>query len=290
MREDNPLTSRVMANRLWQQHFGRGIVETPSDFGILGASPTHPELLDWLAAELRFRGWSLKGLHRSIVCSATYRQVSVLASDEEATAQHVASDLYARFPRRRLDGEAIRDALLSAADLLTTERGGPGVMPPLPEELVGTLLKGQWKASDREADHYRRSIYVFARRNLRYPIFEAFDRPDGNASCALRSRSTTAPQSLVLLNSELSLLAARHLAARVVNVSDEPARQIEGLYKIVYGRGPSAAELDRLLAFVAQQRERSPDGIASIERASADAAMVDVCIALFNTSEFLYID
>src|SRR5207249_8142149 len=103
--------------------------------------------------------------------------------------------LYSHFPRRRLEGEAIRDAMLAAAGLLTSERGGPGVMPPLPEELLGTLLKGQWTTSKREADHYKRSIYVFARRNLRLPVFEAFDRPDGNATCPIRTRSTTAPQS-----------------------------------------------------------------------------------------------
>lgn len=302
MREDNPLPSRVIVNRLWQHHFGRGIVETPSDFGLLGAAPTHPELLDWLAAELRFRDWSLKALHRSIVCSATYRQASVAASDANTAEQKAASDLYARFLRRRLDGEAIRDALLSAADLLTTERGGPGVMPPLPEELVGTLLKGQWKASGREADHYRRSVYVFARRNLRYPIFEAFDRPDGNASCALRSRSTTAPQSLVLLNSELSLLVARHLAARVMSESDQPAEQIEGLYRLAYGRAPMASESERLTAFLAQQRARlSAEGAPPNESAlpvnagdAADpyhgAAMVDACLAIVNNSEFLYVD
>jgi hypothetical protein len=284
-RDDNPLTSRVMANRMWQHHFGRGIVETPSDFGVLGAAPTHPELLDWLARELRMRDWSLKSSHRTIVCSATYRQASVLASGKPVDEQKANTEFYARFPRRRLDGEAIRDALLSAADLLTTERGGPGVMPPLPEELVGTLLKGQWKASEREADHYRRSIYVFARRNLRYPVFEAFDRPDGNASCALRSRSTTAPQSLVLLNSELSLLAARQLAARVMSASDEPAEQIERLYRLCYGRAPTAGESERLIAFVAQQRERQLD-----DNDSTDAALIDACLALFNSSEFLYID
>src|SRR6059058_3177498 len=147
-----------------------------------------------------------------IVSSATYRQ-EVNASNATGTDH----DLYSRYPRRRLEGEAIRDAMLSAAGLLTSERGGPGVMPPLPEELIGTLLKGQWTTSKREADHYKRSIYVFARRNLRLPIFEAFDRPDGNATCPLRNRSTTAPQSLLLFNSEFSLLAARHLAGRVLS-------------------------------------------------------------------------
>ena len=225
---DNPLTARVMANRLWQHHFGRGILETPSDVGLINAGPTHPKLLDWLATELRDRGWRLKRMHRAIVGSATYQQA--------ATA-------------RRLDGEAIRDAMLSAAGLLTSDRGGPGVMPPLPPELVGTLLKDQWKASPREADHYRRSIYVFARRNLRYPIFEAFDRPDANASCSVRNRSTTAPQSLVLLNSEFSLMAARHLAGRVLKNQEpknqEPSGQFEQLYLLTLGAGRQRAKRPR---------------------------------------------
>ena len=203
--DENPLTSRVMVNRLWQHHFGRGIFDTPSDVGVINAGPTHPELLDWLAAELREGGWGLKRMQRRMVNSASYRQAAA---------------------PRRLDGEAIRDAMLSSAGLLVSDYGGPGVMPPLPPELTGTLLKGQWIESPEEADHYRRSLYIFARRNLRYPIFEAFDRPDANASCAVRGRSTTAPQSLLLFNSEFSLLAARHLAGRVLK-HKEPASQIE---------------------------------------------------------------
>ena len=192
---NHPLTSRVMVNRLWQHHFGKGIVESPSDFGLMGSPPSNPELLDWLANELMTTGWSLKKLHREIVCSATYRQAS-------------------RKPRR-LEGEAIRDAMLAASGQLDFRRGGPGVMPPLPEELTKTLLPNQWKASENPADAARRSIYIFARRNLRYPLFEAFDRPDPNASCPLRGRSTTAPQSLLLFNSEFSLSCAKHLAVEV---------------------------------------------------------------------------
>src|SRR6059058_5633315 len=188
-----------------------------------------------------------------IVSSATYRQ-EVNASNATGTDH----DLYSRYPRQRLSGEAIRDAMLAAAGLLTSERGGPGVMPPMPEELLGTLLKGQWTTSKREADHHKRSIYVFARRNLRYPIFEAFDRPDGNASCPLRSRSTTAPQSLLLFNSEISLLAARHLAARVLN-SEQPTHQrteeanqaqVERLYAIALSRRPTADEAATLERFL----------------------------------------
>ena len=314
MHAGNPLTSRVVANRLWQHHFGRGICATPSDFGVMGGPVTHPELLDWLAVELREGGWEMKRVHRMIVGSATYRQISDFgfrisdskadASDNPQSAIHnpQLSDLYSRFPRRRLEGEAIRDAMLSAAGLLTGERGGPGVMPPLPPELVGTLLKDQWKTSPREADHYKRSVYVFARRNLRYPIFEAFDRPDANASCPARNRSTTAPQSLVMLNSEFSLLAARHLAGRVLAESDNPRGRVELLYVLAYSRLPAAAESYRLQGFLqdsqrqiaAEARPREqlalPPALPPSADPAAAAALVDAALALLNASEFLYID
>jgi len=325
MRADNPLTSRVMANRVWQGHFGRGLCTTPSDFGAMSGPVTHPELLDWLAVELRESGWGLKSLHRRIVASATYRESSVgdfglriadsSARDPAANPQSAIPNpqspdpeniLYSRFPRRRLEGEAIRDAMLSAAGLLTSERGGPGVMPPLPDELVGTLLKGQWTTSKREADHYKRSVYVFARRNLRYPIFEAFDRPDGNASCPIRNKSTTAPQSLQLFNSEFTLLAARRLAGTILNTegpkNQRTKEQIERLYQIALSRRPSDAEIAVIEAFLVQQRERLakenrpagelalPDPLPASVNPIADAALVDACLAVLNASEFIYVD
>jgi hypothetical protein len=228
-RPDHPLATRVAANRLWQQHFGQGLSRTPSDFGLIGEGPSHPELLDWLAGELPRRAWRQKDLHRLIVCSATYRQASrpggpnwpaeQAAAARESWRRSVAADpideLLARFPRRRLEGEAIRDAMLATSGSLSMRHGGPGVMPPLPAELVQTLLADHWKTSPDPEDHHRRSIYIFARRNLRFPVFEAFDRPDANASCARRNFSTTAPQSLLMLNSDFSLEMARGLSPRL---------------------------------------------------------------------------
>jgi len=315
---ENPLTSRVIANRLWQWHFGRGLCVTPSDFGVMGGRVTHPELLDWLAIELREHDWSMKDLHRLIVCSATYRQASqfnvqssTFKVDTESATLNLkpgtlnSSDddikLYSRFPRQRLSGEAIRDAMLASGGLITSERSGPGVMPPLPEELLGTLLKGQWTTSKREADHYRRSIYVFARRNLRYPIFEAFDRPDGNATCPIRNRSTTAPQSLLLFNSEFSLLTTRHLAGRLMTADSED-QQIQRLYQITLSRNPTAAETVMLKKFLADQRRRLaaearpppelalPASCTKSTDPYAAAALVDACLAILNTSEFMYVD
>lgn len=262
----HPLTSRVMANRVWQHHFGRGIVETPSDFGIMGSSPSHPELLDWLASELVGQGWSLKKLHRQILFSAAYRQSS-------------------RKPHR-LEGEALRDAMLASCGQLDFRRGGPGVMPPLPEELTKTLLPGQWKASSNPADSVRRSIYIFARRNLRYPLFEAFDRPDANASCPERSRSTTAPQSLLLFNSEFSLTCARGLAGEVLRVAPaDDSSRITAACRRVWGRSPTEHELKTFAAFLTRQ-----EALVRRDGAASDAALVDLCLALFNTNEFLYLD
>jgi Protein of unknown function (DUF1553). len=329
-----------MANRLWAWHFGQGLCQTPSDLGVMGGPLTHPELLDWLACELAEGGWSLKRLHRLIVTSATYRragQVVDAAAKSDAAAgtpppgrvQESATDQasllaallekdpdnawYGRFPRRRLEGETIRDAMLAAAGLLVHEVGGSGVMPPLPAELVGTLLKGQWTPSPRQADHYRRSIYLFARRNLRYPLFEAFDRPDANASCPLRGRSTIAPQALLMLNSDLSLTAAQHLAGRVLAESfaadEEPAgevparkRAIECAFRQVFARLPDADERAMVARFLDRQRQaRQQEGRPAEELAlpqpcppalapAEAAAWVDLCLALLNASEFMYVD
>ena len=203
----NPLTARVMVNRIWQQHFGRGLVATPGDLGVTGDRPTHPELLDWLAAEFVRSGWSVKKLHRLIVTSEAYQQSS---------AVHVAGDpdssLLASFPRRRLDGEAIRDAMLSASGLLNLKAGGPSVFPDLPAEVKPT----GWKVSVDPAERNRRSVYVAVRRNLRYPLFSLFDSPDRNETCSRRFVTTTAPQALTLLNDAIVLGYAKGLAGRVV--------------------------------------------------------------------------
>jgi len=317
IRPDHPLTARVMANRLWQFHFGEGLSRTPSDFGVMGDGPSHPELLDWLASELIAQSWSLKQLHRLMVTSATYRQAGRWTEPRDsAEASTTARELWeralsgdpenvwlSRFPRQRLSGEAIRDAMLASSETLCTERGGTGVMPPLPTEIVQTLLKDHWRVSPSEADHYRRSIYIFARRNLRYPVFEAFDRPDANASCPRRNRSTTAPQSLLLLNSDFSLDAARRLAGRVLKgnsgVTDATLREA---FHRALSRRPLTSELETLVAFHAQQAKsladeaRPPEALAlplphpaGVDVYSA-AALSDVCLALFNASEFIYID
>ncbi|HUG92926.1 MAG TPA: DUF1549 and DUF1553 domain-containing protein [Planctomycetaceae bacterium] len=327
-RPDNPLAARVLANRLWQHHFVRGLSDTPSDFGVVGDEPTHPELLDWLALEfvrrsdsqlatLNSQPWSFKRFHRLVVNTASYRQASrpsepgwaddvrQIAGERwrRAVAEDPDNELLSRMRRRRLDGEAIRDTLLAVSNRLCQRRGGPGVRPPLPEELVATLLKNQWSVTPDLEDHARRSIYLFVRRNLRYPLFEVFDGPDTNASCPRRNRSTIAPQALVLLNSELSLAAARGLAGRaLVEADGEVGAQIALCYRLVLGREPTAAERDLAVQFVrktARQlreegRERASLAVPARLPEATDiydaAALTGFCLALFNVNEFVYVE
>ncbi len=286
--EKNPLTSRVIVNRIWQGHFGLGLVENPSDLGVAAGGPTHPELVDWLATELRRNGWSLKAIHRVIVLSSTYQQRSNADAGDATWHQRLESDprnlLYSRFPRHRLEAEVIRDSMLASSGLLNLESGGEGVMPPLPEELLGTLLKGQWKTSENGADHFRRSVYVFARRNLRYPIFESFDRPDAGASCAKRDRSTTAIQALQMLNSQLSLECSSRLQERILkdsSISDQPHTrdgQIELLFRHVLSRRPTELEFKTLQEFFVTSS------------VSPQNSLLAACLAVFNANEFIYVD
>ena len=275
-RADNPLAARVIVNRIWQGHFGRGLVGTPSDFGVMGESPTHPELLDWLATELPRLGWSRKRLHRLIVTSTTYRQASRSAT---SLGKPGFSDsdgrLLSRFPRRRLDGEAIRDALLVASGQLNRHSGGLGFRPPLPNEVVRTLLKDQWPVTTNTAEHRRRSVYLFARRNLRYPLFEAFDKPDANASCPRRNISTIAPQSLLLLNGDDSVAAARRLAEMIERQSGtDHDSAIELVYRHILSRRPTNNERRAASEFLSDEQ----------------SSLADLCLALFNLNEFVTID
>jgi hypothetical protein len=274
-RPDHPLTARVMVNRLWQRHFGRGLVGSPSDFGLMGEAPSHPDLLDYLAIELVERGWSLKAIQRLIVTSATYRQAS---RNDEAAKADPDGRLLGLHPRRRLDGEAIRDALLAVSGRLNPAMGGPCVFPELPAELTKLSSKGKiWPTSPNEADRNRRSLYVFTRRNLRYPFFEAFDRPDTNASCPKRAVTTIAPQALSLLNGKLAADAARAMAAGVADdeAAGNPAARVDRAYRLALGRGPDAEEARISLAFL--------DG-------GDVTKLADLCLALLNVNEFVYVD
>ena len=272
VRPDHPLTSRVMVNRLWQAHFGRGIVSTPGDFGAMGEEPSHPELLDWLAVEFVAQGWSIKAMHRLIVTSATYRQ----GSRVEGASRKIDPDnaLLSHQARRRLEGEILRDSMLACSGKLNPAIGGPCIFPELPREL--TKLSGKsavWPVSPREADRDRRSLYVFLRRNLRFPLFEAFDKPDTNASCPKRAVTTIAPQALSLLNGALANQCAGSLAAKVEREAGRDlASRIDRTYRLALGRPPDAGE-----AKLASEYLR-------------EGTFADFCLALLNLNEFLYVD
>lgn len=288
-RDDHPLTSRVYANRVWQHHFGTGLSTTPSDFGYLGDEPEHLELLDFLATELVDSGWSRKHLDRMIVMSATYRQESRRVAEEggassegpQASPEVVdpQNRLWSHYPLRRLSGEQLRDALLATSGLLSHRSGGPGVRPPLPAEMVATLLPNQWNASPDLEQHHRRSIYLFSRRNLRFPLFEAFDRPDALTSCAARYESTTATQALVMQNSAFSLVVAERLAERCREAAPHGANhQVTWLTRQLYGRPPSDQEKRMMLDFLAA----APTDDAH--------ALTDLALVLICSNEFRYLD
>lgn len=293
----HPLTARSIVNRLWHHHFGRGLVATPNDFGVTGDRPTHPELLDYLATELVRRRWSLKGLHREIVLSATYRTQGFDADPDAdwkaLSAEDPENRLLGRFPRRRLEGEAIRDAMFAVSGALDHRHGGPGVMPPLPEELQRTLLKGQWQASEHPADHYRRSIYLFARRNLPYPFLSTFDRPVADTSCAARARSTTAPQALFLWNSAVTMEAAGRLARRLIDEHPEDVSgRIVEAYVRLFGRTPSDEELDEAVGFLRSRRAQPGGALPPDADAVVDdwLAFRELCRGLLNANPFVYVD
>ena len=294
---DNPLTARVMANRLWHYHFGQGIVRTPSDFGLMGERPTHPGLLDWLAAEFARQRWSLKAMHRLIMTSATYQQES--ARREGAAEADPLNRLLWRFPPQRLEGEVIRDSMLAVAGRLNGRVGGPSVFPALPAGAAEP--RGGWDPPEQQYRQDRRSVYVFVRRNARYPMLESFDLPDTHESCARRATTTTAPQALALLNSEHTLGWAQGLAGRVLAEAGlDRNGQIRTAFRLAYSREPDAWEKDTVLTFLDTQEsivaERAAAGEAlrlppampaSMSRAEG-AAMVDFCHMLLNSNEFVY--
>ena len=293
----NPLTARVIVNRVWQRLFGRGLVATPNDFGFRGAPPTHPELLDWLACEFRERGWSLKNLHRSILLSSAYRRSSVFTpvDDDEARPLDRDNDLLWRQNPRRLEAEAIRDSLLSVAGLLREDRGGPPRWPPVAEEILHAnpaIIEFQKEGADGRPqgwyaqpveETFVRSVYLVRKRSLPLPFLQPFDLPDGVSPCGRRDVTTVAPQSLNLLNDDLVIRAATALAERVrAEVGDDSGAWPAAAVRIVLQRGIEPEEE----AAAADLLRRH----ATIHDGAQVRALVDLCRALLNVNEFLHID
>ncbi len=271
---DHPLTARVMVNRVWQYHFGRGIVATANDFGVNGSPPTHPELLDYLANEFVAGGWRLKPLQRMILTSSTYRQASRVSPTDEGARKDPDDRLLGHFPRRRLEAEEVRDAMLAASGQLNPRAGGPSVVLPADPDLVKLLYDpAQWTVTADEREHRRRSVYLLAKRNLRLPFAEAFDQPDRLTSCPRRESSTHALQALELLNGKTANGLAEAFAARLEREAgaDSGAR-VELAYRLAAGRPPTARERELAVAFLAHQPLR------------------EFALAMFNLNAVLYVD
>ena len=270
----NPLTARVFVNRLWQQHFGQGLVDTPNDFGLAGSRPSHPELLDWLAAEFVRGGWSVKHLHRTVLLSAAYRQAVV---DPGSSSEAVG---FRRSPRR-LSAEQLRDALLATSGSLQLVSGGSPVWPDLPAEILqanpaflddnATRTKG-WYPSPRERQSVR-SVFLVQKRTVRVPFMETFDLPENSTSCARRTGSIVAPQALSLLHSPLAVEASQDLAKRVrQEAGNAPEAQVRHVFRITL------------------QREPKPDEREACLRLLHRRSLPELCRALINLNEFAYVD
>jgi mono/diheme cytochrome c family protein len=264
----NPLPARVTVNRLWQHHFGTGLVETENDFGTQGRPPSHPQLLDYLATEFVARGWSLKAMHRLIVTSATYRQAST--ARPELAVRDPANRLLARQNRLRLEAEVVRDVALSASGLLSDKIGGPTVYPPQPEGVYRfTQVPRDWKANVGP-DRYRRGLYIHFWRSAPYPALLVFDAPDSTTTCTRRNRSNTPLQALTLLNDEAFFEFAQGLAARILHEGPpDDAGRLRYAFRICLTRPPAAREesrLARLLAEVRAGADNDRDAWATVAR------------------------
>ena len=288
---ENPLTARVAVNRIWQEYFGVGIVETENDFGTQGSPPTHPELLDWLAVEFMERGWSRKAIHRQILNSAVYRQSSHART--ELQERDPRNRLLARQDRLRLDAEIVRDVGLSVSGLLTPTIGGPGAYPPQPETaMLASQVKKSWEPSEGEG-RYRRGMYTFFWRVTPHPALMVFDRPDSNIACTRRTRSNTPLQALTLLNDTAFHEFYQAFARRLLAIPQDD--RIQRAFELAVARRPDAREAAVVRRLLANERDALQTKPAEAKLLASDdtdrpielAAWTSVARALMNTDEFI---
>ena len=269
----HPLTARVIANRVWMWHFGRPLVDTPNDFGLQGEPPSHPELLDYLASYLIDRGWSLKDLHRHIMQSGTYRMSSKTSA--KAARLDPGNQLYSRFPRRRLEAEAIWDNLLVTSGELNPTLFGPAVFPPIDPEVIKAMKNAKWKSPDQRSEWARRGIYVVIHRSLTYPFFETFNVGQPIVSCARRDATVVSPQALNLLNDRISTQLATAFADRLKReCGDDLDAIINRGWLLAFSRPITQTEREATQAYLEGDVNR----------------IAEWCLALFNTNEFIYVD
>lgn len=287
----NPLAARVMVNRIWQFHFGVGLIETSSNFGLTGMNPTHPDLLDWLAVEFMENGWSIKHLHQLIMKSAVYCQVS--NSRSPAMAANRSSDrqghYLSRFPIRRHEAEVIRDRVLWASGALNLQMHGPGIKPRIHPGVLETSTTRKWPVIETENfSHWRRSSYVFIRRSVMLPLFESFDAPVTTQSCDRRISTTVPTQALQMMNDRFTNEHANLMAANITHaIPQETAKQIEAVYWRALARAPTQQELNDCQEFLAEMKsDHKQRGSDNPEQRS----LADLCHVMFNLNEFVYQD
>jgi hypothetical protein len=279
----NPIAARVMANRLWQFHFGRGIVRSPNNFGLQGDKPTHPELLDWLASEFVAQGWKMKAMHRLIMTSSAYRMAS-FGGDARAAAADPHNDLLWRFDLRRLTAEELRDSILAVNGTLNAQMFGPSVYPPIPKDvLAGQSVPGKGWDTSAPDQAARRSIYVHVKRSLRLPILQSFDAAEPDTSCPVRFVTVQPTQALGTLNSEFLNQEAANFAARLKReAGDDPKKQVALALRLVTCRAPADAEIARGVGLI--------DALSKKEAAGPDVALKYFCLLALNLNEFVYVD
>ena len=287
----HPLTPRVAVNRLWQNHFGEALVRSPNNFGFKGELPTHPELLDYLASELKDGNWEMKRLHRKLLCSATYRQASIHPMELKNREKDPANMLWWKANRRRLDAESLHDTILAVSTELNLQAGGPGYLPHLNSEaLVGLSTKDKaWQSSpaDQQA---RRSIYIFSKRSLLLPLLTTFDFCDTTQPCAQRDINIVAPQALALLNNEFTHQASERLAGQIAAQAGGSAKlQVQEAWSRILGRQPSDAELSAAASHLQTQQSQF-EASAVTKAKAAQLALASLCHVLLNTNELIYVD
>jgi hypothetical protein len=280
--KDNPLTPRVAVNRLWQHHFGRGIVRSSNDFGLGGDRPTHPELLDWLASELVARGWRLKEMHKLIMMSSAYQMSS--SPNAAALAKDPQNDLLWRFDMRRLTAEEIRDSILAVNGNLNPKMGGPGVYPTIPDAILqGQSVPGQGWGKSGPQDMNRRSVYIHVKRSLPLPALVAFDSADTDFSCPARFTTTQSTQALLMLNSDWINDEAKALAGRLKReAGDDPTAQVRLAFALAISREPRQDEVERGVTFINRLVEK--------HQVTKDVALEQFALLVLNLNEFVYLD
>jgi hypothetical protein len=280
--KDNPISARVMVNRIWQYHFGRGIVESSSDFGFQGTPPTHPKLLDWLAIQFMESGWNIKDMHRLIMSSEAYKRSS--KPNDLALQKDPLNQSLWRYDMRRLTSEEVRDAVLAACGTINLQLGGPSVTPPVPDIiLAGSSIKGKgWGASTPEQAN-RRSVYVKVMRSMQVPLLLNHDMADTDSTCPVRFNTTVPTQALNMLNGKFMNDAAKSFANRLrTEAGKEPSKQVEHALKLIFSRTPQTEEINAGVEMMKNMKSKFS--------LSHDEALDRFALLALNLNEFVYLD